>query len=154
LSVVEADTKSLAFDVIPTSLARTTLGAFKEGTPVNLEHAARADSLLDGHIVQGHIDGVGDVLAVDESEGYCLSIGAPAGVAEHVCLRGSIAVDGVSLTIAAVESDRFDVALIPTTLEETSLSSLRAGDRVNLEADVFAKLVAQHVARLLATQED
>lgn len=153
LSVVEVSDEALVFDVVPATLARTTLGTLGRGNGVNLEHAARADALLDGHIVQGHVDGVGTVHAVDQLDGYCVTIHAPSCVAMHLAPRGSITVDGVSLTIAKVHEDTFDVALIPTTLAETTLGSLAVGDQVNLEADILGKLVAQHVERLLTQRE-
>ena len=152
LSVVEAQGRIFRFDVVHRSLEMTTLGYLDVGDRVNLEHAARADSLLGGHIVQGHVDGVGEVVSVQDEDDWRVSIQAPAGVAEHLCDRGSIAVDGVSLTVARVHDSIFEVALIPITLEETNLGQLRAGSKVNLEADVMAKMVAQHVERILANR--
>ena len=150
LSVVEAQGNIFRFDVVHRSLEMTTLGFLNGGDRVNLEHAARADSLLGGHIVQGHVDGVGKIVSVQDQDDWRVSIEAPVGVAEHLCDRGSIAVDGVSLTVARVDHSVFEVALIPITLEETNLGELRAGSMVNLEADVMAKMVAQHVERILA----
>lgn len=135
------------------TLARTTLGQLERGCSVNLEHAARADSLLDGHIVQGHVDGVGSIQAIDQDNGYRMSVHAPSCVAIYLAPRGSITVDGVSLTIADVHEDTFDVALIPTTLAETSFGMLGVGDKVNLEADILGKLVAQHVDRILTQRK-
>ncbi len=152
LSVVEAQGRIFRFDVVHRSLEMTTLGYLDVGDRVNLEHAARADSLLGGHIVQGHVDGVGEVVSVQDEDDWRVSIQAPAGVAEHLCDRGSIAVDGVSLTVARVHDSIFEVALIPITLEETNLGQLRASSKVNLEADVMAKMVAQHVERILANR--
>ena len=150
LSLVEAQGSIFRFDVIHRSLEMTTLGSLKVGDRVNLEHAARADSLLGGHIVQGHVDGVGEIVSVQAQDDWRMSIDAPVGVAEHLCDRGSIAIDGVSLTVARVEDSIFEVALIPITLQETNLGDLRVGSKVNLEADVMAKMVAQHVERILA----
>ena len=152
LSVVEAQGSIFRFDVVHRSLEMTTLGSLGVGDRVNLEHAARADSLLGGHIVQGHVDGVGEVVSVQDQDDWRVSIQAPVGVAEHLCDRGSIAVDGVSLTVARVDNGIFEVALIPITLEETNLGQLRSGSKVNLEADVMAKMVAQHVERILANR--
>ncbi len=150
LSVVEVKGDILRFDVVHRSLEMTTLGTLKAGDRVNLEHAARADSLLGGHIVQGHVDGVGKVMSVQDGDDWRVSVHAPDGVAEHLCDRGSIAIDGVSLTVARVENSTFEVALIPITLKETNLGDLCVGSAVNLEADVMAKMVAQHVERILA----
>lgn len=136
----------MAFDVIPETLTRSTLGRLKPGHRVNLEHAARADTLLGGHIVQGHIDGLGRVLAVTKNRTeYRLRISAPDTVMQCVVPKGSIAIEGVSLTVAAVEQPEsgppgwFEVALIPTTLDWTNLDERSEGDEVNLETDILAR---------------
>jgi riboflavin synthase len=144
---------ALHFDVVPQTLDRTTLGSLGEGASVNLEPALRADQRLDGHLVQGHVDGVGTVAKVVREGEYRLAISAPPEVAPYLSERGSITVDGVSLTIAAVDGAIFEVALIPATLESTTLGDLQEGMVVNLEADAFAKLVAQHVKRILGQQQ-
>lgn len=144
---------ALHFDVVPQTLDRTTLGSLGEGASVNLEPALRADQRLDGHLVQGHVDGVGTVAKVVCEGEYRLAILAPPEVAPYLSERGSITVDGVSLTIAAVDGAIFEVALIPATLESTTLGDLQEGMVVNLEADAFAKLVAQHVKRILGQQQ-
>ena len=141
----------LAFDVIPQTLSLTTLGALSAGEEVNLEHAATAATLLGGHIVQGHVDAVGEVLAVSTAGGeWRTRIAAPIDVMDLAVDRGSIAVDGVSLTIAATGSGWFEVALIPTTLAKTALRDRQAGSRVNLESDPMAKMIAVQVQRVLA----
>ncbi len=135
-------------DVMPQTLARTTLGDLAPGDAVNLERALRLDGRLDGHVVQGHVDGVGPVLARRPGARWeDLQIGLPAPLAGYVAEQGSVAVAGVSLTVTSVGPDRFGVSLIPTTLAATTLGTLAVGDRVDLEVDVLAK----YVARLLAT---
>ena len=141
----------LAFDVIPQTLSLTTIGALAVGEEVNLEHAATAATLLGGHIVQGHVDAVGEVLAVSTAGGeWRTRIAAPTDVMDLAVDRGSIAVDGVSLTIAATGSGWLEVALIPTTLAKTALRDRQAGSRVNLESDPMAKMIAVQVQRVLA----
>jgi len=145
LTVVERGGGLVAFDAVPETLSRTTLGAWRPGTRVNLERALRLDDRLGGHLVQGHVDAVGEVVArVPEGQGARLTVSLPASIAPLVAEKGSIAVDGVSLTVARAGRDRFEVALIPETLARTTLGEAAAGTRVNLEADV----VARHVARL------
>ena len=149
LTVASVTGSVLQFDEVTQTLEMTTLGRLEVGARVNLEHAARADSLLGGHIVQGHVDGVGEVVAVEEGADWRVRIAAPRGVYEHLCMRGSITVNGVSLTVAQVAGEEFEVALIPTTLQETNLRDLVHDSQVNLEADIIAKLVAQQVERIL-----
>jgi riboflavin synthase len=145
LTVVERGGGIVAFDAVPETLSRTTVGTWRPGTLVNLERALALGDRLGGHLVQGHVDAVGEVLSRSaEGQGARLAISLPAAIAPLVAEKGSIAVDGVSLTVAAVGRDRFEVALIPETLSRTTLGETRAGTKVNLEADV----VARHVARL------
>jgi riboflavin synthase len=135
----------VSFDAVPETLSRTTLGGWRPGTAVNLERALRLSDRLGGHLVAGHVDAVGEVLARSaEGQGARLTISLPAAIAPLVAEKGSIAVDGVSLTVARAHRDRFEVALIPETLARTTLGEARPGTRVNLEADV----IARHVARL------
>jgi len=129
-------------DVMPESLRRTALGALAPGAPVNLERAVRADARLGGHVVQGHVDGVGHVLSRAPGPRWDeVEIALPAGLAGYVAEKGSIAVSGVSLTVTHVTDDSFGVSLIPTTLAGTTLGTLAPGDPVNLEVDVLAKYV-------------
>jgi riboflavin synthase len=145
LTVVERGGGLVAFDAVPETLSRTTLGGWSPGTRVNLERALALGDRLGGHLVAGHVDAVGEVLArTPEGQGARLAISLPAAIAPLVAEKGSIAVDGVSLTVARAARDRFEVALIPETLARTTLGEARSGTRVNLEADV----VARHVARL------
>jgi riboflavin synthase len=131
----------LAFDAVPETLARTTLGALRPGSRINLERSLRADDLMGGHTVQGHVEGVGEVAAIEPSPDYRLRIRPPAALMPCIVPKGSIAIDGVSLTVAAADprEGSFDVALIPTTLELTTLSNLKPGGRVNLETDIQAR---------------
>ena len=134
----------LEFDVMAETLQRSVIGGLTAGRRVNLERAARLDSRLDGHIVQGHVDGTGTVLARTPGEAWeTFRFSLPAGLARYVAEKGSIAVDGVSLTVAAVGAedgtDWFEVGLIPETLRATALTDRAVGDDVNLEVDVLAK---------------
>jgi riboflavin synthase len=132
----------LTFRAVPETLSRTTLGRLSAGDRVNLEGAVRAGEPLGGHYVQGHVDAVGRVQSVEaEGEGLRVFVEAPDDVLRYCVEKGSILVDGVSLTIAEVAGDAFAVALVPHTLEETTLSSLAPGQEVNLEVDVIAKYV-------------
>ena len=131
-----------AFDAVPETLAKTTLGGLAAGSRVKLEHAATPTTLLGGHVVQGHVDGVGVVESVVTEGEWRVRVRPPAGLMEYMTPKGSVCVEGVSLTLARVEPrEWFEVALIPVTLEKTTLGELRAGSRVNVEADVFAKTV-------------
>jgi riboflavin synthase len=132
-----------AFDAISETLSKTVLGTLKPGSKVNLEHAATPTTLLGGHVVQGHIDGVGQVLSVQDSPEYRVRIRPPAELMEFITPKGSVCVNGVSLTLAGLDAVErwFEVALIPTTLEKTTLGSLHAGDRCNIEADMMAKTI-------------
>ena len=141
LTVVGITGSRLAFDAVPETLARSSLGTLAEGSRVNVEPALRAGDPLGGHYVQGHVDIVGTVVSVEpEGDGARIAIAAPE-LARYCVEKGSIAVEGVSLTIAALRDDGFEIALIPHTLEVTTLGELAPGDRVNLEADVLAKYV-------------
>jgi len=148
LTAVNVEDGRVAFDAVPETLARTTLGAAAAGTEVNVEPALRAGEPLGGHYVQGHVDGVGSIRAIArEGEGLRVTVEAPAELLRYCVVKGSVAVDGVSLTVAALEEDAFAVALVPHTLEATTLGTLAIGDRVNLEVDVLAKYVERLTAR-------
>jgi len=131
----------LAFDVVEETLSRTTLGSLSTGDRVNIEPALRAGDPLGGHLVQGHVDGLGRVRTIGE----LVWIDAPAELLRYSVEKGSITVDGVSLTVAAVDDAGFAVALVPHTLEVTTLGELEPGDAVNLEVDVLAKYVEKLV---------
>jgi len=148
LTAVRREGDVLTFELTPETMRRTAFGArLRPGVPVNLERPLRADGRFDGHIVQGHVDGVGRVVALRRlGESAELLIEAPAELERYLVLKGSVSVDGVSLTVAALEGGVFTIALIPYTLDVTSLGRRVPGDPVNLEADVIAK----YVERLLA----
>jgi riboflavin synthase len=148
LTVVDRSDEVVGFDLAPETRARTTLSALRPGDPVNLERPLTLGTRLGGHLVQGHVDGVGTVRHVDgDGDGVRMRIGLPPELRPYVVEKGSVAVDGVSLTISGVDDDGFEVALIPHTLAATTLGMRRPGDRVNLESDVLAKYVAAATAR-------
>jgi riboflavin synthase len=148
LTVVANGGGTLAFEAVPETLARTSLGTLEAGSRVNLEPALRAGDALGGHYVQGHVDGVGTVRSVEpEGEGKRIWTDAPAELLRYVVEKGSIALQGTSLTVAEVDDHGFAVALIPHTLQETTLDGLEPGDHINLEADVLAKYVEKLLAR-------
>ncbi|MBI4566295.1 MAG: riboflavin synthase [Planctomycetes bacterium] len=128
------------FDVVPETLSRTTLGRVKAGARINLERALRVGDRLNGHFVQGHVDGTGVVESLSRSDsGVVLAIRLATELARQIVPKGSIAVDGVSLTVVTSEPDRFTVALVPFTLRHTTLGRLRRGGKVNVETDILAK---------------
>ena len=150
LTVVKKSGPVFFADVVPETLRRTNLGALRVGKEVNLELPLSATSLLDGHLVQGHIDTTGSVRTVDRAvSGREVTIELPAAISRFVAVKGSIAVDGVSLTVAAVDkpAGTFRVALIPHTLEVTIAGGYKRGSVVNLEADVVARYVARNLRR-------
>jgi riboflavin synthase len=149
LTVVGRDTHGFAVDLVPETLARTTLGSAIRGTRVNLERAATPTTALGGHFVQGHIDATAKLLARREEGGSAarLRFEVPKGLARYIVAKGFITLDGVSLTIAGLAKTYFEVALIPHTAERTTLGALRPGDRANLETDVLAKYVERLVRK-------
>jgi riboflavin synthase len=148
LTAEEVAGDRLRFHVVPETLGRTSLARLVPGDPVNVEPALRAGEPLGGHYVQGHVDGVGRVRSVAaEGEGVRVVVEAPRDVLRYCVEKGSITVDGVSLTVAEISEDAFAVALVPHTLEATTLGTVEAGRLVNLEADVLAKYVERLVAR-------
>lgn len=151
LTVVDVAAGAFTADVMKQTLDHTALGSRRVGDAVNLERAARVDGRLGGHIVQGHVDGVGTVVAVSPSDHWTVvAIAPPAALMRYLVAQGSVTVDGVSLTVASLDdaAGEFTVSLIPTTLASTTLGSLDIGDHVNLEVDVLAK----YVERLLQPQ--
>ena len=130
----------ISFDLLMETLNRTSLGDLKAGSRVNLERALRADGRFGGHFVQGHVDTTAEVLAAErKGEDLNLEIAIPRGGARYFIEKGSIAVNGISLTVASLGEDRFGLWIIPHTLQETNIGDLKAGDRVNLEYDLIAK---------------
>ena len=151
LTVAERDGETFTADVMRETLDKTSLGVLGPGSSVNLERAVTATSRLGGHIVQGHVDGTGSVVRREPSEHWELvEISLPAGLSRYLVDKGSITVDGVSLTVVEAGDDGFTVSLIPETLARTTLGTKQPGDPVNLEVDVIAK----YVERLLTHQED
>lgn len=146
LTVVSTDSGAFTADVMAETLHRSSLGALAAGSPVNLERAVRASDRLGGHVVLGHVDGTGALLQARPDEHWTvIRVSLPDGLGRYVVEKGSIAVDGVSLTVSAVTAEWFEVSLIPTTLGLTTLGSKRVGEPVNLEVDILAK----HVEKLL-----
>jgi riboflavin synthase len=148
LTAIDVAPASFSAEVMNETLARSSLGAVEHGSPVNLELPLRASDRLGGHVVQGHVDGVGTVAAVvDDGFARRVTVEAPEDVLRYVVEKGSIAVDGVSLTVAEVDSRSFTVSLIPETLERTTFGRIGPGATVNLEVDVFAKYVEKLMPR-------
>lgn len=142
LTVVAADAQSFSFQAGPETLRLTNLGELRSGMKINLERALRLGDRLGGHIVQGHVDGLGQVLRRErQGEWECVWFSCPADLTRQMIRKGSITIDGVSLTLVDVEADRFSVALIPHTMDITTLGFKRPGESVNLEIDMFAKYV-------------
>lgn len=146
LTVVSVDEETIAFEAGPETLARTSLGQLQVGDHLNLETSLKVGDDLGGHLVTGHIDAVGTVAdRQDDEEWSTVWIQVPGELMRQMASKGSVAVDGVSLTLVDCEDDRFSVALIPHTLQVTTLGSRQVGDRVNLETDVLAKYVERQL---------
>jgi riboflavin synthase len=150
LTAVDLQADSFSADLAPETLRRSNLGDLEAGSRVNLERPLLPTSRLSGHIVQGHVDGTAEVLSLDAlgDDNWWLRLRLPDGLERYFVEKGSIAVDGISLTIAGIEGRDVAITIIPHTYEHTALSSRRAGDRLNIEVDVIAK----HVERLLQRQ--
>ena len=152
LTAVEITDTTLGFDVIQETLLKTKIGDLAVGDSLNLEPAVTPSQPLGGHFMQGHVDGLAVVQAIHQDAGECRITFAPesayAGLMDYIIPRGSVAIDGVSLTLARVGEGTFDVALIPTTLEETTLSKLVPGARVNIEADIISKTIVHQMMRM------
>ncbi len=153
LTVTAAEAGRVCFDVIRESLERSSLGQLREGSGVNLERAMRLDGRLDGHIVQGHVDETGKVRELRrEGEDVRLVVDCSPDFADLLVEKGSVTIDGVALTVVGVEPEAFDVALIPHTLEVTTLGRLEPGTPVNLEADVLGKYVKRYLERVVGRE--
>lgn len=149
LTVVARDDRSFSCDVVPETLARTTLGRLARGSHVNLERAATPSTALGGHLVQGHVDAATTLTSrTREGDGARLRFATPKGLAKYMVGKGSVAIDGVSLTVAAAAARSFDIAIVPHTAQRTTIGSLREGDSVNVEVDIIAK----YVERMLGTR--
>jgi riboflavin synthase len=148
LTAVDVASDSFAADVSPETLDKTTLGGLVSGSRVNLERAVTLSTRLGGHMVQGHVDTRGVFIsAVAEGDFWTVRIGFPADLSRYFVYKGSVAVEGISLTIAALADDFFEIAVIPKTWELTNLSTLKPGDDVNLEVDIIAKYVERMMAK-------
>jgi len=144
LTAVAVEPRRFAVEAVPETLRLTTLGDWRAGTTINLERSLRLSDRLGGHLVQGHVDGVGEVRArAVEGDGARVTIGLPHGLARFVALKGSLAVDGVSLTVAQVTDSTCEIAYIPHTLAVTSAGTYAPGTRVNLEVDLLARYLAR-----------
>jgi riboflavin synthase len=150
LTVIEMGADSFSADASLETLKRSTLGELQTGSRVNLERALAVGERLGGHMVQGHVDGTGELLSVTpEGNAYRMRFGFPPELGRYIAMKGSITVDGISLTVAGLGDDWFEVAIIPHTWRETRLRDLKSGNRVNLEVDVLAK----YVERLMLAKE-
>ncbi len=148
LTVVDRDEHTFHVEAVQETLQRTTLGTLKVGDRVNLERALRLSDRLGGHFVQGHVDGVGKVVGFqDQLGGKLLAVQLPENLMKYVIEKGSIAVDGVSLTVARVAGNTITIALIPHTLDKTTLGTLQVGDRVNIEVDLIGKYIENLLAK-------
>ena len=155
LTAVEPDGARLTLDISPETLRRTTLGERRSGDPVNLERALRLADRLGGHLVTGHIDDVGRVARIQEQGPFVeLHFTVPANLARYLVEKGSVAVDGISLTVVSCSAKGFSVALIPATLKQTTLARRRPGDRVNIETDLLGKYVEKLLAGRGAPAQD
>jgi riboflavin synthase len=155
LTVADLAPGRFEFDVIRETLDKTTLGRVRNGDPVNLEPSLRAGDRLDGHFVQGHVDGTATVERVIAGPAeHVVWLRPQAPLQSYIIPKGSIAIDGVSLTVAAIESGAFGVALIPTTLERTTLASLQPGDRVNIESDMMVRTIVHYLQRMLGSVDE
>jgi riboflavin synthase len=150
LTALDIKSQSFCADLAPETWARTSFSRIREGALVNLELPMKADGRFGGHVVQGHVDGVGKLIAFDriaDSENWWLQIELPQDVEKYTVFKGSISIEGISLTVAKLEQDRCTIAIIPHTVEMTNLHSLKPGDPVNLEADLIAKYVEKMMKR-------
>ena len=146
LTVVSADAAGFHADISPETMRVSTLGTLRRGAIVNLERPLRADARLGGHFVQGHVDGMGTIDDIrQEGESYWITVKFPAELAAFIVRKGSVAVNGVSLTVAGVDTRHFDVQVIPFTWTNTNLRTVKAGDAVNVECDILGKYVARAV---------
>ncbi|WP_372751773.1 riboflavin synthase [Labilibaculum sp.] len=142
LTVVNFDSKGFSADVMPETMSRTSFEQLRPGSKVNLERAVRVGDRLGGHMVSGHVDGLGEVLAKEHDDNAIwVSIAAPKNILKYIVEKGSVAIDGISLTVAYVDEKMFKVSIIPLTQEDTTLTSKRKGDKVNLECDMTAKYI-------------
>ncbi len=149
LTACRIEGAAVDFDVAAETVSRTTLAGAKSGTKVNLERALRLGAALDGHLVQGHVDGTGELRRIDRgAEQWTVEFSAPADLTDEMVVKGSVAVCGVSLTITAVDAGGFSVALIPTTWTATTFADMSVGSKVNIETDVIGKYVRRYLQQI------
>ena len=154
LTTLDVSGEGFFADLSQETLDRSTLGTLREGSRVNLERAVTPSTRLGGHIVQGHVDGRGTFISADQNgDFYTLKIGFPPELARYFVYKGSVAVEGISLTIASLGEDHFEIAIIPKTWQVTNLSTLNPGDPVNLEADVIAKYVERMMSFRVSAED-
>lgn len=150
LTVCRLTGTEAAFDVSSETVARSTLKTLRPGGTVNLERAMPADGRFGGHVVQGHVDGTGRIAAIRKQADFAVfRIEAPSALLDQMVLKGSVAIDGISLTVAALDKTGFEVALIPTTLHETTWHNAHVGDAVNIETDILIKVIQKQLAKIL-----
>jgi riboflavin synthase len=150
LTVAKISGRAVDFDVSGETLARSTLGKLRVGAAVNLEQAMRADGRFGGHIVQGHIDGTGTVKSIrKKGDFYDVTFAAPKELLDEMVVKGSVAVDGISLTVAAIDKESFSVAVIPVTWENTTMGTMKVGESVNIETDVIVKTIKKQIGLML-----
>ena len=151
LTVAKISGSDVGFDVVRESLSRSTLGELKSGSRVNLELALRADGRFDGHIVQGHVDGIATVTNIRKQNEWTVEFSADRALVGQMVSKGSIIINGVSLTLVDVAAESFSVTLIPATLNDTTLPALTVGSRVNIEVDILGKYVSRYLQNLTET---
>jgi len=153
LTAADISGSDVGFDVVRESLSRSTLGALKTGSRVNLELAMRADGRFDGHIVQGHVDGIATITNIHKQNEWTVEFTANRELTGQMVSKGSVTINGVSLTLVDVGAEKFSVTLIPTTLGDTTLPTLSPGSKVNIEADILGKYIARYLQNLTASPE-
>jgi riboflavin synthase len=154
LTVVQAQGGIASFDVSGETLAKSTLGSLRPDSFVNIERALRAADRLGGHIVQGHVDGTGTIKAISRNGSFAdIQFSAAGELLDEMVVKGSVAVDGISLTIAGMDDGGFRVAVIPETLEKTTLGKAKIGDRINIETDIIAKMIKKQLDKILPQRE-
>jgi riboflavin synthase len=149
LTVAAKQPPLVSFDVSPETLSRTTIGALKPSSQVNIERAMPANGRFGGHIVQGHVDGVGRIERIERQADFAVyTFSVPSAILDEMVVKGSVAVDGISLTVAAADARGFSVAAIPVTLANTHLRNASVGDAVNIETDIIGKIVKKQLAKM------
>ncbi len=155
LTVTRLTDRAAAFDISPETIIKTNLGKLTRGKKVNIELALRPTDRLGGHFVTGHIDGVAVITEINKQQQFAnIKFKAPPELLEQIIQKGSVAVDGISLTVAEITTETFTVALIPETLVKTTLGNVKAGDTVNIETDIIVKTIKKHLKGILPKQQN